>query len=158
MTNAKATILDLDALMETSMDAVVTLPDYVTPSKGLYVLSLNNAEIKEGKDKEGNRTARLVITYKIEETVDSEEPPFPNGSLFTESFTATEDGLAYFKKQAMKILNVSDMTGATLRDIFDGLKSVDAFQAAITVKKTKNEQGTEYTNINVRPLHDAPAN
>lgn len=156
--NTKATILDLDEMMDMDMDAVETLPDYVTPGKSLLILGIAEVEVKKGKNKEGEEKSSIVITYEIKDTVESEEPAFPNGSRFTERFTGTEDGIKYFKKQAMKILNVKSLEGAKMRDVMDGLKSLEAFKAAITTRTTKDDAtGKEYTNINIRPLHETPA-
>lgn len=154
--NAK-TILSLDDIMDMDLGNVVTPPDYVSPSKGTYQLKVTDAGVKEGKDKDGEKKLNIFIEYAIEETVESDEPPFPNGSLFNERFTATEDGMGYFKKQAMKILNVKDLNGVTNREIFEGLKDAPPFGAAITTKITKGANGNDYTNINVRPLHETPA-
>ena len=151
-----STILNIDALMDTQMDSVETMPDYVTPSKGVYQLKVKTAEITQGKEKDGVKQNRISLTYEIMETVESEEAPFPNGSLFSERFTATEDGLKYFKKQALKIMNVTDASGATLRDIFDGLNNVE-FKALITIRTSTGADGKSYDNVQVRPLHDAPA-
>lgn len=149
------TILDIDALLDTDMNAVETVPDYVTPGKSVLELKVANCEIKKGKNKEQQETQSIVITYEITNTVESDEPAYPNGSLFTERFTATEDGIKYFKKQSMKILNVASMEGAKMRDIIDGLKNTE-FKAAITLRTSKVGD-KEYTNVQVRPLHDSPA-
>lgn len=161
MSDQKATILDLDALLDTEMSAIATLPDYVTPGPSILNLKVTEAGIKEGKpakDTPNVKRNNIVIVYSIVSTESTEgnEQPFANGSLFSDRFQATEEGLEYFKKQAMKILNVADMEGAKLRDIFDALVNVE-FKAAITNRKTKNDQGQEFTNVNVRPLHDNPA-
>jgi len=157
MSDNKAQILDLDALLDTDMGAVVTLPDYITPSKGLYRLKVTEAGIKERKDKDGNKTANLIIVYSIVETKECDEAPFPNGSLFSDRFQATEEGLTYFKKQAMKIMNEPSLDGVKMRDVFDGLVGME-FDCAITVRKTKDAaSGKEYENISVRPLHANPA-
>jgi len=154
--NTKTTILDLDSLLDTQMDQVETLPDYITPGKSILDLKIEDAELKKGKNKEGEDRVSIVITYSILATVESDEPAFPDGSRFTERFQATEDGIKYFKKQAMKLLNVADMTGVSLRDILDGLKNTEV-RAAITQRVTKSDDGKEYTNINIRPLHENPA-
>lgn len=149
------TLLDLDALLDTNLDNVETVPDYVTPGKSILALKIKSAEIKKGKNKEQKDVTNIIITYEIADTIESDEPPFPNGSLFSERFAATEDGLKYFKKQALKILNVADAGGATLREIMDGLAGVE-FKAAIT-QRVSESNGKSYTHINVRPLHDEPA-
>lgn len=150
------TILDLDAMLDMDVGSIETKPDYVTPSKGVYSLKIVSAGIKSDEDKEGNVRNRIVIENAIMDTHESDEPPYPAGSMFSERFTATEDGLGYFKKQAMKILNVKDMQGATVRDIFEALTNTE-YKAAITLRKSKGENGQEYTNVNIRPLHDTPA-
>lgn len=151
------TILDLDSILDTDMGKVETLPDYVTPAPGTYALKVEDAGVKERKGKEGKEdTLQLVIEYSISETIESAEPPFPNGSRFTERFTATEDGMAYFKKQAMKILNTKEMDGVKMREIFDGLKGTE-FGAVITHRISKGADGKDYTNVNIRPVHEAPA-
>lgn len=157
--NAKtsATILDLDAMMDMDMGEVETKPDYITPAAGTYILDIVKAEITKPKAKEGKeeKPPRIVITYAIAETLECDDEPFPNGSMFSEGFQATEDGLGYFKKQAGKLLNVSDMTGAKLRDILDGLQEVKGVKAIITIRKSKGDNGQEYENVNIRPVHTA---
>lgn len=150
------TILDLDAMLDMDVDAIETKPDYVTPPKGVYTLKIVSAGIKSDEDKDGKPRNRIVIENAIVETHESEEPPFPSGSMFSERFTPTEDGLSYFKKQAMKILNVDNMEGAKVRDIFEALANTE-YKAAITLRKSKGDNGQEYTNVNVRPLHDTTA-
>lgn len=154
---ADNTILDLESILDTNMEAVETLPDYVTPGKSILDIKVHDTEIKKSIDKETGADKRaIVLTYEIIATVESEEPAFPDGSRFTERFQATEDGLKYFKKQAMKLLNVSDLTGATLRDILEGLKGTEV-RVAVTQRTAKGKDGKDYTNINIRPLHDNPA-
>lgn len=157
--NTKATILDLDALMDTDMGSVEAAPDFIKPAAGTYILDVTKAEIVKSKPKAGEepKAPRIVITYSIAETLESDEAPFPNGSLFSEGFQATEDGLGYFKKQAGKLLNISDMNGAKLRDILEGLLEVKGVKCVITVRKSKGDNGQEYENINVRPVHESPA-
>ncbi len=158
MSEKNVTILDLDALLDMEMDKVETLPDYVTPGKSLLLLKPKEAGTKERKDKDGNKVMTLQIVYEIQDTLESDEPPFPNGSLFSDRFQASEDGIKFFKKQAMAILNVKDLDGAKMRDVFDGLVDAEPFKAAITVRTAKDATtGKEYTNISVRPLHEKPA-
>lgn len=150
----KTTILDLDALMDMDLGSVETLPDFVSPAAGSYVLSIADVSIKQPKETEKEKASRIVLTYKIEETVECTEAPFPNGSLFTESFQGTDEGVKYFKKQAVKLLN-SEVEGAKMREVMEGLKEMGPFKAVITTRTTKDkETGKEYTNINVRPIHD----
>lgn len=150
-TNA-ATLLDLDALMDTTLDAVANIPDYVTPPNGLYRLGITEAEIKPAK--EAGKAARIVITYKVIATIDCDDVPVVDNSLFNEGFMGTQQGLEYFKKAAIKIMNVSDLDGVPLREILSGMKDQE-FDARITVKITKGEGGKEYENVQIRPIHIA---
>jgi len=147
------TILDLDELLDSNLDQVEDLPDYVDPSSGLYSLSI--AEAKINKSKDPKKASRIVLTYKIEEVieVDAGGYPVPTGSLFTEGFQGTADGLKFFKRQAKKLLNADDLTGISLGDLLGGLKGLSPFGARVAVRKSKNaETGQEYTNIDVRPI------
>ena len=150
------TLLDIDSILDSQLDAVADLPDYLTPPTGTYVLNVIDAEIKPGKKAEAGKeakAARIVITYSVAATKETDSTmPVPDGSLFNEGFQGTEKGLEFFKKQAKKLLNVEDLNGVTIRDILASLKEVQNFDAIVTVKQTKGDQGQDYENINVRPV------
>ena len=159
MTEAnQSTILDIDALLDSTLDSVPDMPDYLNPPTGNYTLSVIEAEIKAGKPadpakKQAAKAARLVITYKVDSTIETDGIPVPDGTLFTEGFQGTEDGIAFFKKQAKKLLNVEDLSGVTIRDILEALKGVQNFNAMLTNKTSTSEDGKrEYENVNVRPI------
>jgi hypothetical protein len=161
MANENATILDLDAMMDIEMDKVETLPDYVTPPAGNYMISVHDCGVEKYKGKpKDNKPAqegtRIRLTYCVDKTLDVDDLPVKDGSLFSESFMGTEDGIKYFKKQAMNILNVKDLSGAKLKDVMDGLKNI-SFKAKITITKSKAPDGGDYENVRVRPVHEAPA-
>jgi hypothetical protein len=158
MTSTNTSILDLDALLDQGMDQVETLPEYVSPAPGVYMLAVDKADIQEPKKPKAGEEAkppRLRITYRIVSTIQIEgnEPPFPDGSLFSEGFQATEDGLKYYKRRAMAILNVTDLGDAKLRDVMETLVGTE-FKAVISIKKSTGTDGKEYENINVRAVHE----
>lgn len=150
------TILDLDALLDATLDTVEDLADYINPPTGNYNLSIMEAEIKPGKkaSKPGEKAkaSRIVITYRVNATKETEGIPVPDGSLFTEGMQGTEDGLKFFKKQARKLLNVDSLDGVTIRDILMSLKEVSEFDARIVLRLTKGDAGQEYENVNVTPI------
>jgi hypothetical protein len=156
------TILDLDSMMDIEMDKVETLPDFVTPPAGLYELEVVEAKTEKYLPKKTaevpnpKESMRIKIIHKVVETLESVELPVKEGSLFSESFQATEDGIKFFKRQALNILNVKDFEGARLKDVMEGLKEA-RFKAKITIRKTANPAGGEYENVQVRPIHDTPA-
>lgn len=148
-------ILDLDALLDQNLDAVPDIPDYVTPPAGNYMLRIHDAALdNSAKDKEGNAVVRILVTLAVVSTLETEEMPVADGSLFSERFQFTEDGQAYFKRLAKNVLNVSDLEGVSLRDIFATLKATDPFKAVITHTTSKGKDGKDYTNLRMRPMHD----
>jgi len=155
MSDAKNTILDLDSIMDVDMGKVETMPDYVNLSKGVYVLKCTKAEPYK-KEAQGEKAARagFRITYELVDTKECEDLAFPNGSLISENFTATEQGLQFFKKRAMNLLNVSSLDGASLKDVLDSMIGVEA-TAVVTIRKTKAENGNEYENASYRFLHES---
>ena len=162
MTNE--TILDLDNMMDMAMDSVEAAPDFCNPPAGDYSLKVQDVKtekytpkVEAGKPEPAkDSAARIRITYAVTKTIATKEMPVADGSLFSESFMYTEKGISYFKRQAMNILNVKDFTGATLKDVIDGLKDAE-FNAKISVRLTANPAGGNYENVNVRPVHTTPA-
>lgn len=153
------TILDFDEMMDMTMDKVETLPDFVNPPAGSYLLTATEAKIEkyEQKAKEGRpagQATRIKIYYKVDKTLETADMPVRDGSLFSESFMGTSEGVAYFKRQAMNILNVSELGDATMKDVIVGLKD-QQFKAKITIRKSPNPAGGEYENVQIRPVHDA---
>lgn len=146
-------ILDLDALMDETMDGVEDLPEYVTPPEGIYMLSVKEAGFDRYKAKDTKEEKiRVKFTYTIDETIETDELPVPNNSLFTETFQFNEEGKKYMKKAAKAILNVSSLDGVSLRDIFSSLESTQ-FKAKIAIRKSESG-GKTYENVNIRPIHE----
>lgn len=155
---SNATILDLDAMLDGTLDQIQAAPDYVTPPPGDYILSVEEAKLEKYKNKEQKEGIRIKIQYKVNQTValseHTEEPAVADGSMFNETFQYTEEGLPYFKKAAQSILNVKSLDGVSLRDIFDGLRGQE-FQARIGSKSSVKD-GKTYENATIRPVHETP--
>lgn len=150
------TILDIDSLLDSNLASTEDVPDFVTPPAGSYMLSIKEAKTEkfESKPKDGKpaiKGLRLKVFYVVDQTIDTKELPVADGSLFSESWMANEDGLKYFKKQAKAILNVKDLGDTSIRDILEGLSGVQ-FKAAISIRKSG-----EFENVQVRPVHETPA-
>ena len=159
----KATILDLDALMDVKMNEIETLPDYITPPPGAYVLAIKDCtfdkyDVKENGKPTGQKGTRIKIVYAVVETVALEagHEPVPNGSLFSESFQGSDEGIKYFKKAAMNILGVTDFEGASLGDVKNELPGAE-FKAKITIRKTPGEAGKVYENLTIRAANPTVA-
>lgn len=151
------TILDIDALLDSNLKDVENVPDFVNPPAGEYDLGVAKSAIEkfESKAKDGKpaqKGLRIRIGYKVNETIDTKEAPVADGSMFSETFMANEDGLKYFKKQAGKILNVKDFGDTSIRDIIDALNATESFKAKITIRKSG-----DFENAQVQPIHATPA-
>ena len=146
-------ILGLDAMLDQDMGAVQDVPDFVEPPAGLYDLGITKAAPEEYTNKDGDKGARIRITYKVNATteVEGDELPVPDNSLFSETFQLTEQGLEFFKKTAKNILQVEDMGGVSVRELLTELSGVDSFAAKITIRMSESN-GKTYRNTNVRPV------
>ena len=156
-TSTEKATLDLGAMLEESLDNIPEAPDFQLPPAGEYRLSVVDAKIDyyETKKEPGVEKQRLKIIYSVDATVAvsaaSKEPPVPDGSLFRETFQATEEGLGYFKKRIKDVMNVSDLFGVSLKEMMESVKGV-GFDARITIKTTANpnDKDNPYQNVNVK--------
>lgn len=157
MSTEQQTILDIDALMDADMGSVETLPEYVNLAKGVYRLKCTKAETykREAKGDKG-ASAGFRVTYELLDTKECEEPPFPNGSLCSTSFTANEMGLKMFKRHAMGLLNVTSLDGVKLNEVLESMVGAEV-DTVITLRTSTGDNGKVYENTNYRFLHDSPA-
>lgn len=153
------TILDLDNMINESLDSIPDAPDFTNPPAGEYRLLCKDAIVDkyETTKEPGIQKQRLKITYSIIETISTatNEQPVPDGFLFTETFMATEKGLSYFKKRIKDVMNVSDTTGVSLGDMMNSVKGME-FKARITIKKSPNpnDPNNPYENTQIRVVQE----
>ena len=156
--NANVTILDLDAMLDTKMDEVETLPDFINPPAGNYALKVMEVKIEKYSPKKEPdiKKPRIRVTYSVVETKEVAQGSIPvaNGSLFSETFMGTEEGIKYFKKSAMGTLGVRDFEGASLKDVMEGMKDAE-FDARISIRVTKDDAGQSFENLSIRPIATA---
>jgi hypothetical protein len=152
---AENTLLDLNNMLNNNLDSVPDAPDFVTPPAGEYRLSVKDCAVDtyETKKEPGVQKQRLKMTYTIVQTISTlnNEQPVPDGSIFTETFMATEQGLGYFKKRIKEIMNATDVVGVTLADMMNSVKG-NEFAARLTIKKSV-VSGTEYENVQLRVIN-----
>lgn len=156
------TILDLESMMNDTLDSIPEAPDYSNPPAGEYVLNCTDAAIDKYKAKDGSMNQRLKITYSVAQTVElaeTSEPPVADGTMFTETFQGTEQGLSFFKKRIREIMNVEDTTGVTLGDMMASAKGAQ-FGARISIRKSakKDANGAVipnefYENLQIKIVH-----
>ena len=157
MTEATNATLDLGAMMETTLDTIPDAPDFNNPPAGEYRLSVTECKVDtyEPKKEPGVEKQRIRISYKVEQTVSvaGNEPPVPDGSMFSETFMATEQGLGYFKKRIKELMNASDLAGVSLGEMMESVKGISC-DARITIRKTPNpdDKDNPYENLNIRVI------
>lgn len=162
MSEKSESLLDMDSILNQSIDDVDTAPEFVTPPDGAYLLTIADAKLESYKftDKktqvEEERT-RLKIFYQVVQTnklVSEEESPVPAGSLFTEQFMTNPQGLSFFKRQAKNVLGEDTIKGTSIGEILKELPNNHTFNADVRVKteKVKIEGGADktYRNVQVR--------
>lgn len=155
-------LLDLENFEETSAADIEAAPEFIEPPTGRYKLStackLEDYE-REGDDGEQKQLKRYRIIYSIEEVIqlkDDKELVPANGSMFSETFTVTSEGLKYFKQRAQSILG--DLGNATLGEVrktLNGEVEPISFVADCHTKTSKQkdkETGEirEFTNVRVK--------
>lgn len=152
----KATILDLDAMMDRPMNSVEAIPDFINPPPGLYMLGIKECKVEkyDAKDEAGNKTIkaqRIRLTYTVEETInhDQNEQPVANGTLFSQTFNGTEQGLEFFRKAASTVLGIEDFEEASIGDVIQGVIAADPFCAKISIQTSKGDGNKVYENLRI---------
>lgn len=156
--NTQTSILDLNAMMETTLDTIPDAPDYSNPPAGEYRIGVKEAKVDSYQNKSGEDMQRLKITYFIVETKNTaaNEAPVPDGTMFTETFQATEMGLSFFKARVKAIMNVSDLVGVSLGDMMGSIKGTE-FDCRISIKKSPKPGSTTefYENLQIKVVPPA---
>ena len=130
----------LDNLLEETLDKVETAPEFVDLPNGEYILHIVKAEPKEYEAK-GDRPAgvRVLVTYSVVETVelaDSTKSAVDAGSLQSESFNLTAQGLPYFKRYLTNVFG--EVEGTSLGDSIRALENMD-ISCTVKTKTTVNK-------------------
>lgn len=167
------TMLNLDELLDSSMEDVETAPDYVEPENGVYILKVAEAKIEQGsitdpakvqkaKD-EGKPTtfARLRHTYSIEQVISQEQgTPIKPGSMFSDQWMASkESGLPYFKARTIAIAVANGEDGDTIGklSIREMLEGVTDLSFRCVIKKTPRSDNSGRFNIRVEQISEPTA-
>ena len=141
-------MLNLDALLDSSMDAVKEAPNYVQPENGIYHLEVVETEIKKNTSKEEGKDdyATMHHEYKILKVEQQEGMPIAEGSLFGDRWMYQDKGLEYFKTRTLDIAEANGeeraaVAGLSLRDMLTGVKGM-TFKCVIT-KSARTGAGQE---------------
>jgi len=132
----------MDSLLDESLDNVEAAAEFVDLPNGEYVLHIKKAEAKELEAKEDKPAGvRVNIVYEVVDTValaDTTKTPVDNGSMASEGFNLTEQGLPYFKRYLLNIFGNTE--GVSLRESIEALNGMN-----ITAVVRNNEyNGKQY--------------
>lgn len=153
-----STLLNLDDMLGQSLETVQAAPDFVQLENGVYVLTVKEtkAEKKASKDKAKGDYILLTLQYEVAEVIEQEGTPIKVGSLTSESFMFTEQGLPYFKGRVAQIAvanngSEEDVNGLSVKEALDAVKGM-AFK--VNAKQSKNG---ERVNIRLQNIRAADA-
>lgn len=156
----KKASLDLGAMMDETLDNIEEAVGFTNPPAGEYVINVKDCMVEKytPKPKDGvqeGEKQRFKLLYEVGSTIslaDTKEQPVPDGSLFSETFMGTEEGLGYFKKRVREIMNVGTVDGVKLREIMDAVKGT-SFTARIKMRITPKDKSNPalgtYENVDI---------
>ena len=143
-----ATLLDLESLADESLEDIAEAPEYINPPAGDYILRSVSGEIRTYEEDDGTtkQSIRVVIAVKEALELVSDEPPVPEGSLFSLSFKGTKEGLGAFKRELRKMTGLEVLQPMTLNEYFQMLETELEFRGRISYRKFKDR---EYINLRI---------
>lgn len=143
-----ATLLDLESLADESLGDIAEAPEYINPPAGDYILRSVSGEIRTYEEDDGTtkQSIRVVIAVKEALELVSDEPPVPEGSLFSLSFQGTKEGLGAFKRELRKMTGLEVLQPMTLNEYFQMLETELEFRGRISYRKFKDR---EYINLRI---------
>jgi hypothetical protein len=155
------TLLDLDAILDQSMDDVEEAVGFITPSEGIYLLAIPFCKIEKYKTKENPNVdkSRIKLGYSVIKQLEkskSEDPESPPNGLFTEVFQFNSQGLGFFKAKAIDLLTTTD--GLSVREAIKAInESALVVKAKVGIKLTPKKEGAggtgkDYINVQVKVL------
>lgn len=162
------TLLNLEDLLNASMDDIEEAAGFVTPSDGTYQLAVNSCKIEKykakdesGVTKEKHRIKFIYQVLQCLEKANAEDPDTPVNGLFSEVFQLNETGLKYFKTRANGILSTTEglNLGESIKAINDSCAVV---KATTKIKETPkkdaegHDTGKNYLNVQVRVIELSP--
>lgn len=154
------TLLDLDNLDTLTLDDVDEAPEFMVPPSGKYKLGISDADI-QAREKDGETKQSMRLIFYVRETLElnnQEEDEVPPGTLFSENFQATKQGLEFFKSRMKKLLG-DDLSGVSIKDMLEFLpkqfgKDGDK-DILTTMRKTLSKpdgEGNQFENVRFQKI------
>ena len=151
MAQSTTTLLDLNAMLEGTLDAIPTAPDFVESlPNGTYQLAITDCKIESYETKDKTKAQRIRMSYVVRATVelaDQNAVPVPNESMFSQTYQGTTQGLSFWKKDVCKILNVGSVDGTPFNTVMQSVTGAE-FKALVTCKEKDG-----FVNISIKPIH-----
>jgi len=143
-----ATLLDLESLADESLEDIAEAPEYINPPAGDYILRSVSGEIRTYEEDDGTKKQSIRVVLAVKEALElvSDEPPVPEGSLFSLSFQGTKEGLGAFKRELRKMTGLEVLQPMTLNEYFQMLETELEFRGRISYRKFKDK---EYINLRI---------
>lgn len=161
MSNESNVLIDLDNLDSIDITTIEAAPDFIDPPAGRYIIGCaTKMEIKDRdvKDDDGEKTGEtkkvgeIRFTYDIKSVVELKDKKAlvpETGSLFSEKFTVTPEGLKYWKQRTVSMLG--DLGNASLKEVNNEVMNHEYMADVKTVSSDqKLNDGTTRTFTNVR--------
>lgn len=151
----QTTLLDLESMADDVLDDYTEAPDFINPPAGDYRLKTIGGKITKFEADDGEETQSIQVTLATVETlelVSSDEPPVPDGSLFTIRFQGTEDGVKVFKREMRKIAGLSDSKGMSINSAFEMLSDEVGFLGRISYRSYKGRDGERRQTLALRVI------
>lgn len=147
-------ILNLDDLLNESMAGVQAAPNYITPESSFVNLTVHEATAKKMERKnpapgEAKEYGIIALTYSIDKVHEQAEGTMPMapGSLFSDQYQLSENGLPHFKARAIAIGAAAgienaeqDIGNAKTGEVMQGIKGL-SFSAVIKKVPRRDKAG-----------------
>lgn len=156
------TILNLDALLDQSMEEVAEAPNYVQPETGVYVLTVVDTSAQKNKSKDADKPDYVTLhhVYRIDGVEQQEGMPIAPGSLFTDRWMAQDKGLEFFKTRFLDIAEANgedrnELSKLKLGEMLEGAKGMTFKCVIAKVSRGTDDKGVERFNTRINNIVSA---
>lgn len=163
-------ILNLDALLDQSMEAVEAAPNFVDLETGIYILEVleGKADKQKTKDEakakaEGKPLEYVVLKhqYKVIEVIQTEGNAIPvaAGSLCSDQWQLGEKGLPHFKTRTTAIAVANGEDAATVDTLTVGqcLQAVKGLTFKCSARKQERSDKPGFYNVRIENIQSVDA-
>lgn len=126
-----SSILDLEEILNSTLEGTVPAPSYETPPTGIYILSVVSAKLAKVEAKgDKPESLRITTTFSVDATEETDGTPVPDGSLFASRNNWNDQGKPYFLSFANNLLQ-SDTSTAPLGTVLGALEDLESIRCRV---------------------------